>query len=81
MTKKIKFFGVIFCLSLVSLQAQTQYFHYYKGEKQYLTCLNHDFQDFKISRINNLANPENLTKIPVQTKRKENKLYLCKTEK
>ena len=37
MVKKVKSLVVIFCLLLVSLQAQTQYFHYFKGEKRYWT--------------------------------------------
>ena len=68
------------------VQAQNRVFYYDEwGGKIHLTkengvkiiqftnetsCLNHDFQDFGISRINNLANPENLNKILVQTNKK-----------
>ena len=36
MIKKIYTFGLLFFLSFAGLQAQTSYYYYYKGEKQYL---------------------------------------------
>ena len=55
MKKKIKLLGILFLLSLVSLNAQT--FYYYKGEKINLTvdrnCIhNKIFCTFALSNIN-----------------------------
>jgi hypothetical protein len=36
MKKKLNLLELLLCLSFVGLTAQTPYFYYYKGEKQYL---------------------------------------------